>query len=285
MMSNKLKEEFIKLLEKDIEFRYTVAGYLGLLEILKRLDRIEENINRIWENINKLWENQNKLIESQRNLIEIQNRLVENQNNLIENQNRLVENQNKLTENQNRLWEEIKNLREEHSKRFEKIEENISKLWENQNKLIETQNIILNRLYLIENLQKRMERGLTTTYKAVEDAAREMFEELLINKYKIAVKIEKLKLEEIGEINIFGTTDSICFIGEIETTAEEGILHEINRKIELILKKYPDIVKDKKIIKILITGRINYELLNKAKEMNIYVILWDRELIPLPLSS
>jgi len=29
-MAEKLKREFIDLLEWDVEFRYTVAGYLGL---------------------------------------------------------------------------------------------------------------------------------------------------------------------------------------------------------------------------------------------------------------
>jgi hypothetical protein len=86
---NKLKEEFLKLLDKDIEFRYTVAGYLGLSEILKRLDRLEEGQNKlfegqnklfegqrkIWENIEKLWENQNKLLEEVRNLRITQARL------------------------------------------------------------------------------------------------------------------------------------------------------------------------------------------------------------------
>ncbi|NHV97651.1 MAG: hypothetical protein HA494_07720 [Thaumarchaeota archaeon] len=55
-MSEKLKREFIELLEKDREFRYTVAGYLGLSEILKRLDRLEEGQNRLWEGQAKLWE-------------------------------------------------------------------------------------------------------------------------------------------------------------------------------------------------------------------------------------
>ncbi|MEM3833392.1 MAG: hypothetical protein QW128_07385 [Thermoprotei archaeon] len=35
-MSVNLKKEFLSLLEKDVEFRYTVAGYLGLSEILKK---------------------------------------------------------------------------------------------------------------------------------------------------------------------------------------------------------------------------------------------------------
>lgn len=34
----KLRDEFIALLEKDKEFRYTVLGYLGLDEIIRRMD-------------------------------------------------------------------------------------------------------------------------------------------------------------------------------------------------------------------------------------------------------
>jgi regulator of replication initiation timing len=67
----------LKLLDEDKEFRYTVAGYLGLGEILKRLDSIEENIRKIWEEIRGLREGQEKLWEAQ-----------------------------------NRLWEEVKALRE-----------------------------------------------------------------------------------------------------------------------------------------------------------------------------
>jgi len=34
-----LKVEIIKLLKEDEEFRYTVAGLIGMQEILKRLDQ------------------------------------------------------------------------------------------------------------------------------------------------------------------------------------------------------------------------------------------------------
>ncbi len=46
---NELKAKILELLEKDEEFRYAVAGKIGLLEILKRLDRIEEEIRKLWE--------------------------------------------------------------------------------------------------------------------------------------------------------------------------------------------------------------------------------------------
>ncbi|MCD6469271.1 hypothetical protein J7L29_00525 [Candidatus Bathyarchaeota archaeon] len=129
-MSTSLKKEFLELLEKDIEFRYAVAGYLGLLEILKRLDKLEEgqkklweSQNRLWEEIkalredqNKLWENQNRLWEEVRALREGQEKIWEEVKALREGQNKLWENQNRLWESQNRLWKEVKSLREGQNK-------------------------------------------------------------------------------------------------------------------------------------------------------------------------
>lgn len=89
-MAEKLKREFIELLEKDSEFRYIVAGFLGLSEILKRLKILEEGQEKIWEELKALRENQEKLWESQK---------------------KLWENQSRLWEGQNRLWEEVKALR------------------------------------------------------------------------------------------------------------------------------------------------------------------------------
>ncbi|MGQ9781562.1 MAG: hypothetical protein ACUVQ8_04830, partial [Nitrososphaeria archaeon] len=49
------KKNFFELLDRDVEFTYAVAGYLGLSEILKRLDKLEENQVKLWENLNRLW--------------------------------------------------------------------------------------------------------------------------------------------------------------------------------------------------------------------------------------
>ena len=59
--SNKLKEEILDLLERDKEFRYAVAGYLGISEVLKRLDGLEENMLRLWEEVRALRKGQEKL--------------------------------------------------------------------------------------------------------------------------------------------------------------------------------------------------------------------------------
>ena len=66
-MAEKLKREFIELLETDKEFRYTVAGYLGLSEVLRRMDRMEERMlaprrecrrsRKAWKDLRKDWKN------------------------------------------------------------------------------------------------------------------------------------------------------------------------------------------------------------------------------------
>jgi len=61
-----LKKRFLELLEKDKEFRLAVAGYLGLSEVLTRLESVEKSIERLWESANKLWEGQNRLWEEVR---------------------------------------------------------------------------------------------------------------------------------------------------------------------------------------------------------------------------
>jgi len=55
-----LKSEILRLLKKDEEFRYAVAGLIGLEEILKRLDRHEAELVKLREDMNKLREDMNR---------------------------------------------------------------------------------------------------------------------------------------------------------------------------------------------------------------------------------
>ncbi len=56
MAVRELKSRILKLLREDEEFRYAVAGLLGLEEILKRLDRHEAELVRLREDLNRLRE-------------------------------------------------------------------------------------------------------------------------------------------------------------------------------------------------------------------------------------
>jgi len=55
MDTSQLKAAFLKLLKEDEEFRYTVAGYLGIAEVLKRLDKLAEEQTKIWREIRRIW--------------------------------------------------------------------------------------------------------------------------------------------------------------------------------------------------------------------------------------
>ncbi|MEM0233509.1 MAG: DUF3782 domain-containing protein [Candidatus Nezhaarchaeales archaeon] len=58
-----LKNKFLRLLKEDEEFRYAVAGLIGLEEVLRRLDRHEAELVKLREDMNKLREDMNKLRE------------------------------------------------------------------------------------------------------------------------------------------------------------------------------------------------------------------------------
>jgi len=88
-----LKEKMLRLLEEDREFRYAVAGYLGILEVLKRLDGIEAEqaklraeTTRIWEEIAHLREDFNKRFEAHERELKA---LREDMNTLREDFNRM----------------------------------------------------------------------------------------------------------------------------------------------------------------------------------------------------
>ena len=67
-MSEQLKREFLELLEKDREFRYAVAGYLGLSELLERMDKAWAATVKLWREVRRMREDQRKLWESHEKL-------------------------------------------------------------------------------------------------------------------------------------------------------------------------------------------------------------------------
>ncbi|MFP3242059.1 PD-(D/E)XK nuclease family protein [Caldisphaera sp.] len=120
-----IKEEFLRLLREDEEFRYTVAGFLGLDSILKELKQLREDFNRFIELENKRWEENNKKWEEANKRFEaIENELKQ----FIELENKRWEENNKKWEENNKRWEENNKKWEEANKRFEAIENELKQL-------------------------------------------------------------------------------------------------------------------------------------------------------------
>ncbi|MEM4416277.1 MAG: hypothetical protein QXH32_10000 [Candidatus Caldarchaeum sp.] len=293
-MAQKLKKQFIELLEKDVEFRYTVAGYLGLSEIIKRLDTIEQEIKRLWEGQEKLWQGQEKLWENQnklwqevkslregqeklweevRSLREGQNKLWEEVRSLREGQEKLWEGQNKLWESNNRLWEEVRSLREGQ----EKLWEGQNKLWEGQNKLWEEVRSLREGLNKLWESHTRLEKYVRTGFEGLRKALHVTFEDY-------SRSFVQLLLEEIGygwrevdrkilvsegrpvEIDIFCEEplvvgEATSFLGSWEEAERElAGLEERVRLVSTLYGKRPELV-------LLCVGRAAEEVVYRLKNI------------------
>ncbi|MEM2848858.1 MAG: hypothetical protein QXI36_01110 [Candidatus Bathyarchaeia archaeon] len=301
MPSTKLKEEFLKLLETDREFRYLIMSHLGLIELiegqkktLEELKLIHENQEKLWENTNKLWkevkslrENQEKLWIEVKSLREGQEKLWENQNRLWEEVKSLREGQEKLWENQNRLWEEVKSLREGQEK-----------LWENQNRLWEAHNRLWVEVKYLREGQNRLWENQNKLWKS-QERMRDEFRSWTIQGFGELAKFAGVSFEEFvrsfltkhlremglipadgelkktvidgEEINIF--FENPLIIGEV-TSSVESIkeLEKLLKRAELAREKYGR-EPVKYLIALTASASIADEIKERAKINNVELIL------------
>ena len=102
-MASDLKKELLELLERDREFRLSVAGLLGYKEILEELKRLREDMHRGFE------EHSRRFDENDRKFNEILERLDRHEAHLTEHDRKF----NEILERLDRHEEEIKALRED----------------------------------------------------------------------------------------------------------------------------------------------------------------------------
>jgi len=250
-----LKKEFLGLLDRDVEFRYAVASYLGLSEILKKLDGLFEELRKIWKEINKLWEGQNKLWE---------------------NQNKLWEEVRSLREGQNKLWEEVRSLREGQNKLWEEVRS----LREGQNKLWEGQARIERRIDSLERTTASLESAMISGFGELSKFAGLTFEEF-VRKFltaglrrsgEIPEQAEIVRGTVCGEeINLF--LEEPLIVGEVTSYADSA--HEILkllRKAEVARASYAR--EPRKILVILTAKKETADEIRKlAKENNVKLII------------
>jgi len=90
-----LKSRMLKLLKEDEEFRYAVAGLIGLDEILKRLDRHEAELVKLRQD----------LVELRREMVKLRRDMVELREDMIRGFDRHDKELTKLREDMNRGFE------------------------------------------------------------------------------------------------------------------------------------------------------------------------------------
>ncbi|BBE42797.1 hypothetical protein [Conexivisphaera calida] len=271
-----LRAQLLDLLDRDKEFRYAVAGKLGLSEILERLDRNEEAIRRLWEEVRALREGQEKLWGEVKALREGQEKLAQGQEKLWENYEKLSqgqeklwgevkalrEGQEKLAQGQEKLWGEVKALREGQ----EKLAQGQEKLWENYEKLARDMHDVkstLNRLTATE-----------------EEESREVVSYRLRNDMGISMELSNLRIDD-REIDLYGASGDICVVGEATVRLGKGLVEELDEKVELMRRARPDLLRPR-LVKVIYTLTATPEALDEAKKRGVWVLKIDRDLVPRP---
>jgi chromosome segregation ATPase len=255
---SRLKEEILDLLERDKEFRYAVAGYLGISETLKRLDALEERMVQLLEEQKKLWEEVKGLWEEVKGL--------------RESQEKLWEEVKGLREGQEKLWEEVKGLKES----VKGLREGQEKLWEEVSALRKGQ----------EKLWKEVKRIRVTTDRlalSLEEEARSLMAHRLKQELGIDVKLDRVFVDS-EEIDIYGAAGDICIIGEATTRLGPKRVQRLIRRIELIKQRRPDLLR-RKVIKAIYTYVAVPEALEVAVNNKVWVLDWQRNLTPIAIEE
>ncbi|MEM2912322.1 MAG: DUF3782 domain-containing protein [Candidatus Bathyarchaeia archaeon] len=260
-----LKEEFLNLLEKDKEFRYAVAGLLGLEEILKRLDKHEEELVKLRKELVKLGEEQVKLREEQIKLGEEQVKLREEQKRLAEEQVRLRED---MITGFKRHDEELAKLREDMITGFKRHDEEIAKLREDMNLLRED----MNKGFM---LVERHISALGARWGLIsEEAFREGIKQLVEKEF--GFKVEKwIKFDEKGivfgypsQIDIdIAIHDKKIVLVEIKSHVRPSDVAAFKRKAEL----YSQIEGKKPSRLLIITPYAEEKAFETAKNLEIEI--------------
>jgi len=248
-----LKAAILKLLKEDEEFRYAVAGLIGMEEILRRLDRHEEELVKIWEELARLREDMNKGFQRNDQLFaevfkrfehydqlfaEVFKRLDRHEEELV----RLREDMNKRFEHYDQLFaevfkrldrheEELVRLREDMNKRFAQHEEELARLRTDMNRGF-------------DRLQRRLDalgaRWGVMSEAAFRDGLRGVVEE------ELGLKVERwTAYDEEGKVFGFSSEvevdvaikDGKVILIEITSHAKASDVILFKRKAELYAKK------------------------------------------------
>ncbi len=285
----KLKEEFIRLLEKDKEFRYLVAGILGYRDILERLEEHDKKFNEI---LKKLDEHTQILSKHDRKFNEILKRLEEHTRILSEHTKRLEEHDRKFNEIMKTLEEHTKRFEEhdrkfneilkkldEHSRRFEehdrKFNEILKKLEEHDKKFEEIS-------YEMRDLRDRVEVTIGSMGRRwgtdLERTVLRIFRKILMEKGIEPRKVEKFRyIDKDGSIT--GIKDRIIdvdiliqnkklYLIEVKSRTDIDQVYTIPQKAKILEK----ILKRKVDKQILVTVNIDKEALQQAQKLKIETI-------------
>lgn len=251
-----LKSKILKLLKEDIEFRYAVAGLIGLEEILRRLDRHEEELAKLREDLNRLIEDHNKLREDFNKAFQAFSKALQ----ALEARLEAVE----------KRLEGVEKRLDKVEERLDKVEERLSKVEERLDKVEARLDKVEERLDKVEVRLGRVERTLEKITLDIEEEARSIIRYRLKSELGLDVKLEPLMLPEL-ELNLYGVAGDVCVVGEATVRGGVRVLEDLLAKLEILKSKYPDKLRPK-VIPVIYVSLAVPELVEEAKRREVWLL-------------
>ena len=133
-----LRDELLRLLKEDEEFRLAVVGLLGITDVQATLKRLMDVVTKLADNQATTLTTLNSVLTALGGLIDTMQKLLQEVRVLREDQAKLWQELKALREDQERLWQEVKSLREDQVKLWQEVKslrEDQEKLWQEMGKL------------------------------------------------------------------------------------------------------------------------------------------------------
>jgi len=300
-----LKDDILRLLKEDEEFRYAVIGLLGLQRLEEAIVRLTYSHTELRGIVARLSDAVSRLIDTQAKIESRLARVEEEQVSIRSRMDRLEEAIARLADIQAKQEERLTKLEEawirseerlakveerlvkveerleEHDRKFNEIMEELSdlrrinnehtRILEEHTKILQEHTRILQKYdERLRNIESYMERTSLT----LEEEAREVIAYRLKEK-GIDMKISNLILPDV-EIDIYATDTNLCLIGEAKTRVSATLIDDIDKDIEKLCRDHPDYLRDK-VIKVVYGMQVLPDAVDEAKNKGIWLITANKE--------
>ena len=199
-MSAELKREILRLLREDEEFRYAVAGYLGLQDIRTTLAQLAEAVKTLIDAVNAL----NSRVES-------------------------------LEEGLKEVKASVSSLNE----RVGRLEANVSSLSERVGKLEADVSSLNERMGKVERELRSMRRTLENLTISEEEEANLVVTHLLKER-GISIETGPAVFDKRYEFDIYGTTGQLTVVGDAKVRAGPRAVRKLVERVEEAKRRWPE---------------------------------------------